>query len=299
MESLWSSRGNWETWTFLFMLWNWEPMETRQLKEAMDSLSYHDCCHLSSPVHLHRSNWTHLQSTEGAIFSSHILFPKKIHGLCVWVPPPPVTTAAVATNSSSSTSTTSTTTTTRKTKKDKDTGEPIQDAMMNFLPAAPWVICWCPGKGSCRTVTRWLGTGHVVMTPGMGSIWYPSSHNHGSVENGCISNIRFLSFRVIFVLNHDYGSSLACAQDTGVMWVEHQQCRPSLWDQSKFQCNVRSIYLFGQNYSDFTRPHPKWWLSKGNPLISGKSTLVKYYDLARYMCKIPRYALEGFDIMCI
>ena len=24
---------------------------------------------------------------------------------------------------------------------------------------------------------------------------YPPSHNHGSVENGCISNIRFLSFR--------------------------------------------------------------------------------------------------------
>ena len=31
------------------------------------------------------------------------------------------------------------------------------------------------------------------------------------------------------------------------------------------------------NYSDLTRPHPKWWLSKGNPLISGKPRLVKYY----------------------
>jgi len=29
---------------------------------------------------------------------------------------------------------------------------------------------------------------------------------------------------------------------------------------------------------------PKWWLSKGNPLISGKPRLVKYYYLARYMC---------------
>ncbi len=27
---------------------------------------------------------------------------------------------------------------------------------------------------------------------------YPSSHNHGSVENGCISNITFLSLRAIF-----------------------------------------------------------------------------------------------------
>ena len=30
------------------------------------------------------------------------------------------------------------------------------------------------------------------------------------------------------------------------------------------------------SYSDLTRPHPKWWYSKGNPLISGKSGLVKY-----------------------
>ena len=34
------------------------------------------------------------------------------------------------------------------------------------------------------------------------------------------------------------------------------------------------------NYSDLTRPHPKWWLSKGN-LKQGKSGLVKYYNLAR------------------
>ena len=35
------------------------------------------------------------------------------------------------------------------------------------------------------------------------------------------------------------------------------------------------------NYSDLTRPHPKWWFSKGIPLTSGKSRLVKYYNLAR------------------
>ena len=33
--------------------------------------------------------------------------------------------------------------------------------------------------------------------------------------------------------------------------------------------------LFWSNYSDLTRPHPKWWFSKKNPLISGKPTLVK------------------------
>ena len=41
------------------------------------------------------------------------------------------------------------------------------------------------------------------------------------------------------------------------------------------------VHCFWSNYSDLTRPHPKWWFSKGNPLISGKSRLVKYYNLAR------------------
>ena len=41
--------------------------------------------------------------------------------------------------------------------------------------------------------------------------------------------------------------------------------------------------IIWSNYSDLTRPHPKWWLSKGNPLISGKPRLVKYYTLARIM----------------
>ena len=42
------------------------------------------------------------------------------------------------------------------------------------------------------------------------------------------------------------------------------------------------IYIWS-NYSDLTRPHPKWWFSKGNPLISGKPRLVEYYNLARYI----------------
>ena len=37
------------------------------------------------------------------------------------------------------------------------------------------------------------------------------------------------------------------------------------------------------NYSNLTRPHPKWWFSMGNPLISGKPRLVKYNNLARMM----------------
>ncbi len=35
---------------------------------------------------------------------------------------------------------------------------------------------------------------------------------------------------------------------------------------------------------DLTRPiSPKWWFSKGNPLISGNSRSVNYYNLASFM----------------
>ena len=52
------------------------------------------------------------------------------------------------------------------------------------------------------------------------------------------------------------------------------------------QKKIDIIYIYihnyiWSNYSDLTRPHPKWWFSKGNPLISVKSRLVKYYNLAR------------------
>ena len=46
-----------------------------------------------------------------------------------------------------------------------------------------------------------------------------------------------------------------------------------------FQQKILYIELIWSNYSDLTRPHPKWWFSKGNPLISGKSRLVKYYSI--------------------
>ena len=55
---------------------------------------------------------------------------------------------------------------------------------------------------------------------------------------------------------------------------------------------VLPIYIYiWSNYSDLTRPHPKWWFSKGMLLISGKSRLVKYYNLARYMHKVTRNVL--------
>ncbi len=49
---------------------------------------------------------------------------------------------------------------------------------------------------------------------------------------------------------------------------------------------------FWSNYSDLTRPHPKWWFSKGNHPISGKSRLVKYYNLARSFHQILSLKLK-------
>ncbi len=40
--------------------------------------------------------------------------------------------------------------------------------------------------------------------------------------------------------------------------------------------------------------HPKWWFSKGNPLISGKSRLVKYYNLDRLNGSITKLSLSHF-----
>ena len=64
----------------------------------------------------------------------------------------------------------------------------------------------------------------------------------------------------------------------------------------------KKVTYIWSNYSDLTRPHPKWWFSKGNSLISGKSRLVKYYNLARvpgsrhasHLIKMVGFLLDGF-----
>ena len=56
--------------------------------------------------------------------------------------------------------------------------------------------------------------------------------------------------------------------------------RGAIFAEYSLRCakNKSSWYeSFWSNYSDLTRPHPKWWFSKGNHLISRKSRLVKYY----------------------
>ena len=62
--------------------------------------------------------------------------------------------------------------------------------------------------------------------------------------------------------------------------------KETCWQRVQYRAHRDSLLggahniISWSNYSDLTRPHPKWWFSKGNPLISGKSRLVKYYNLA-------------------
>ena len=58
-------------------------------------------------------------------------------------------------------------------------------------------------------------------------------------------------------------------------------------------------YISWSNYSDLTRPHPKWWFRKGNPLISGKSGLVKYYNSTRYKGIIISHCEDPYETTSI
>jgi len=56
---------------------------------------------------------------------------------------------------------------------------------------------------------------------------------------------------------------------------------------------------FWSNYSDLTRPHPKWWFSKGNPLVAEKPRLVKfykYYNLARNHLGVKMERKKSFNM---
>ena len=61
------------------------------------------------------------------------------------------------------------------------------------------------------------------------------------------------------------------------------------WEKWSSTSSSMIMYLSGPIIANWKRPHPKWWFSKGNPLISGKSRLVKYYNLARSMNHRSRY----------
>ena len=82
----------------------------------------------------------------------------------------------------------------------------------------------------------------------------------------------------LYVIYQFSGRVVGWKADGPAKWfVSHQEA--ARWYSSKLQS-----YIWA-NSSDLIRPHPKWWLSKGNPLISGKPTgrLVNYFNLARYI----------------
>ena len=83
------------------------------------------------------------------------------------------------------------------------------------------------------------------------------------------------------------------------LWFASFLCHPEFFIitcQSRGETNKCIVYIVWSNYSDLTRPHPKCWFSKGNPLISGKSRLVKYYNLARYSayCMLKKRHMSCF-----
>ena len=46
----------------------------------------------------------------------------------------------------------------------------------------------------------------------------------------------------------------------------------AVWNRKE---NTEVYDIIWSNHSELTRPHPKWWFGKGDPLIPGKSRLVK------------------------
>ena len=79
-------------------------------------------------------------------------------------------------------------------------------------------------------------------------------------------------------------------ESSSPMDLTHGECEfhPEFFGQKS---SNKTLQFSGQIIAtENTSFHPKWWFSKGNPLISRKSGLVKYYNLTRFLesCHIPR-----------
>ena len=102
-------------------------------------------------------------------------------------------------------------------------------------------------------------------------------------QNGA-TNCRRSSRRQI-VVNDAFVTQATFALPTERRFVECRVCG----QLGKTSHDLTGLWVFQlfpsiwSNYSDLTRPHPKWWFGKGNPLISGKPRLLNYYNLTRSM----------------
>ncbi len=87
----------------------------------------------------------------------------------------------------------------------------------------------------------------------------------------------------------------------GLRYLPTKGSGPSIFLRQGVDIHLGYVHIWSiwSNYSDLTRPHPKWWFSKGNPLISGKSRLVKYYNLARSMYGIFAYICKKSNHSCV
>ena len=90
----------------------------------------------------------------------------------------------------------------------------------------------------------------------------------------------------IFVLGRYF---LYCPYLLQVGWNHRPEKNHHLPFALKLSCLGYILVLFWSNYSDLTRPHPKLWLSKGHPLISGKSRLVKYHEQSTGCTNTPEH----------
>ena len=119
----------------------------------------------------------------------------------------------------------------------------------------------------------------------------PRKIKPSSTAKGATCAFPSVQWFCVSVIGHRKGGEFGCGPPprmpvttrnmTFLVGYPNSQPKPSFTTVTG-RGHTQCIY-FWSNYSDLTRPHPKWWFSKGNPLISGKSRLVKYYNLTRYL----------------
>ena len=88
--------------------------------------------------------------------------------------------------------------------------------------------------------------------------WYPSSHNLGSVKNGCISNRTYLTFRVVFhcIVTGENGTPLKTSICPENQWLEHDI---SVWN-GPFLLGHSFIFVCGGGlFMTSTMSSPRNW----------------------------------------
>ena len=161
-----------------------------------------------------------------------------------------------------------------------------------------WVNYWNTETSSpsrshvCMPHTQYpLGFFRLPQIFGSGILWWKLIGIFTSSMNGMMGWSIIQNFEVGEIVSRDTVSMPPPAEP----WLMHINSGVDGW-------SVRIAQIFGpydqyiwSNCSDLTRPQPKWCFSKGNPLISWKPRLVKYY-LARICIYIYLHLYMIYDI---